>query len=63
MHQRPNPIHFFFQREMARVEKMELCELSTGVRKSEKVSLCYPIMPIADGIDGRLMHVDRGQLG
>src|ERR1043166_7613153 len=23
-HQRPNPIHFFFQREMARVEKMEL---------------------------------------
>src|SRR3954468_23286409 len=25
MHPRPNPIHFFFQREMARVEKMELC--------------------------------------
>src|SRR5215471_12284625 len=25
MHQRPNPVHFFFQREMARVEKMELC--------------------------------------
>ena len=25
MHQRSNPIHFFFQREMARVEKMELC--------------------------------------
>src|SRR5919109_649198 len=25
MHQRPNPIHFFFQREMAGVEKMELC--------------------------------------
>src|SRR5215470_671018 len=25
MHQRPNAIHFFFQREMARVEKMELC--------------------------------------
>src|ERR1700758_2205848 len=25
MHQRPNPIHFLFQREMARVEKMELC--------------------------------------
>src|SRR6516164_5948809 len=25
MHQRPNPIHFFFQREVARVEKMELC--------------------------------------
>ena len=25
MHQRPNPIHFFFQREMARVEKIELC--------------------------------------
>src|SRR5439155_12058569 len=25
MHQRPNPIHFFFQREMARVEKMKLC--------------------------------------
>ena len=24
MHQRPNPIHFFLQREMARVEKMEL---------------------------------------
>src|SRR5215472_12739115 len=25
MHQRPNPIHFFFQREMAGIEKMELC--------------------------------------
>src|ERR1700756_5494766 len=25
MHQGPNPIHFFFQREMARVKKMELC--------------------------------------
>src|SRR6185437_2861550 len=25
MHQRPNPIPFFFQREMARIEKMELC--------------------------------------
>src|SRR6266446_816954 len=24
-HQRSNPTHFFFQREMARVEKMELC--------------------------------------
>src|ERR1043166_8114138 len=24
-HQRPNPIHFFFQRKMARVEKMKLC--------------------------------------
>src|SRR5205807_6605126 len=23
MHQRPDPLHFFFQREMARVEKME----------------------------------------
>src|SRR5579864_791374 len=25
MHQRSNPTHFFFQREMARVQKMELC--------------------------------------
>src|SRR5262249_35598349 len=25
MHQRPDPIQFFLQREMARVEKMELC--------------------------------------
>src|SRR5215471_18406438 len=25
MHQQPNPIHFFFQREMTRVEKVELC--------------------------------------
>src|SRR5689334_15311054 len=25
MHQRPNPIPFFLQREMARIEKMELC--------------------------------------
>src|SRR5215831_14860095 len=25
MHQRPNLIYFFFQREMARIEKMELC--------------------------------------
>src|SRR5215470_931448 len=40
MHQRPNPIHFFFQSEMAGVKKMELCvgklsfiELSTLDRK------------------------------
>src|SRR5262249_15428723 len=26
MHQRSNPIHFFFQREMARIEKMEFCD-------------------------------------
>ncbi len=45
MHQRPNPIHFFFQREMARVEKMELCagsisseEFSTLHRKDSIVS-------------------------
>ena len=25
MHQGPNPIDFFLQREMARIEKMELC--------------------------------------
>src|ERR1700738_5292310 len=44
MHQRPNPIHFFFQREMARVEKMELCtrnisfiEFSTLDRKDSIV--------------------------
>jgi hypothetical protein len=44
MHQRPNPIHFFFQREMARVEKMELCtgnisfkEFSTLHRKDSIV--------------------------
>src|SRR6201993_825996 len=44
MRQRPNPIHFFFQREMARVEKMELCtgnisfvELSTLHRKDSIV--------------------------
>src|SRR5438067_11627218 len=44
MHQRPNPIHFFFQREMARVEKMELCtrnisfkEFSTLHRKDSSV--------------------------
>src|SRR5215472_15512317 len=43
-HQRPNPIHFFFQREMARVEKMELCtgnisfeEFSTLHRKDSIV--------------------------
>src|SRR5438552_5320035 len=43
-HQRPNPIHFFFQREMARVEKMELCtgdipflEFSTIHRKDSIV--------------------------
>src|SRR3954453_14210724 len=40
MHQRPNPIDFFFQREMARVKKMDFCigklsfiELSTLDRK------------------------------
>jgi len=37
-------------------------ELSAGVRKSEKVLLCYPIMPIADGIGSRLI-VNRGHLG
>src|SRR2546430_1182780 len=44
MYQRPNPIHFFFQREMARVEKMELCtgnisfiEFSTLHRKNSIV--------------------------
>jgi len=44
MHQRPNPIHFFFQREMPRVEKMELCtgnisfkEFSTLHRKDSIV--------------------------
>jgi hypothetical protein len=44
MYQRPNPIHFFFQREMARVEKMELCawdipfvELRTFHRKDSIV--------------------------
>jgi hypothetical protein len=43
MHQRPNPIRFFFQREMARVEKMELCagnisfqEFSTLHRKDSR---------------------------
>jgi hypothetical protein len=40
-----------------------LGELSAGVRKSEKVTLRYPIMPIADGIGSRLIHVDCGQLG
>ena len=42
---------------------IELRELSARVRKSEKVSLYYPIMPIAHGIGSRLIHVDRGQLG
>ena len=44
MHQRPSPIHFFFQREMARIEKMELCtgnisfqEFSTFHRKDSIV--------------------------
>src|SRR5215831_13664277 len=44
MHQRSNPIHFFFQREMARGEKMELCtgnisfkEFSTLHRKDSIV--------------------------
>src|SRR5215469_16919441 len=38
MHQRPNPIHFFFQREMARVEKMELC---TGNISSQEFSTLH----------------------
>ena len=44
MHQRHNPIQLFFQREMARVEKMELCagnisfkELSAFHRKDSIV--------------------------
>src|SRR5205814_10099343 len=43
-HQRPNTIYFFFQREMARVKKMELCpgkislvEFSTLHRKDSIV--------------------------
>ncbi|HEY2465502.1 MAG TPA: DUF3696 domain-containing protein, partial [Steroidobacteraceae bacterium] len=50
------PEHFFGDvlgetREQARLA-FELRELSAGVRRSEKVSLRYPILPIADGIGG-----------
>jgi hypothetical protein len=38
MHQRPDPIRFFFQREMARVEKMELC---TGKISFEEFSTLH----------------------
>jgi hypothetical protein len=38
-------------------------ELSAGVRKSEKASLCHPIMPIANGIGSGLIHIDHSQLG
>src|SRR5215469_10829463 len=45
IHQRSNPIHFFFQREMARIEKVELCagnisfqEFSTLHREDSIVS-------------------------
>ena len=39
-----------------------LRELSAGVRKSEAVALCHPIMPVADGFGGRFVRIDSRQL-
>jgi len=40
MHQLPNPINFFFQREMARIEKMELLEKVRDKRLERKEFCC-----------------------
>jgi hypothetical protein len=37
-------------------------ELSAGVRKSEAVALCHPIIPVGDGFGGRVVRIDSRQL-
>lgn len=37
-------------------------ELSAGVRKSEAVALCHPIMPVGDGFGGRSVRINSRQL-
>jgi Na+(H+)/acetate symporter ActP len=37
-------------------------ELSAGVRKSEAVALCHPIMPVGDGFGGRVVRINSRQL-
>src|SRR3954471_17307881 len=39
MNQRSNPLPFFFQREMARVEKMELCTGNISFKKFSTLHL------------------------
>ena len=38
------------------------CELSAGMRKSEAVALCHPIMPVGDGFGGRVVRINSRQL-
>ena len=37
-------------------------EFSAGVRKSETVALCHPIMPVGDGFGGRVVRINSRQL-
>jgi len=44
------------------LEHGEERELSAGVRKSEAVALCHPIMPVGDGFGGRGVRINSRQL-
>ena len=37
-------------------------ELSAGVRKSEAVASCHPIMPVGDSFGGRVVRINSRQL-
>ena len=37
-------------------------ELSANVRGSEAVALCQPVVPVANGLDGRFVRFDGSQL-
>lgn len=41
---------------------VELRELSAGVRKSEAVASCHPIMPVGDSFGGRVVRINSRQL-
>ena len=42
---------------------VKLRELSVRVRRSEAVALRQPVVPVADGLDGRFIRVDSSELG
>lgn len=37
-------------------------ELAAGVRRSEAVALCHPIMPVGDCFGGRVVRINSRQL-
>ena len=51
----------FNTRSVSRWDAM-LCELSAGVRKSEAVASCHPIMPVGDSFGGRVVRINSRQL-